>query len=223
MATATLGNLTAIIALLITVATAASDAPPGTGYTNHTVGGAAGWFFNGTANTSATNYSSWAGSLAFNLGDFLIFNTNSNTTVIQTYNDTTYLSCTMDDAEDDDTTQYNGGSTQFGDKMTVAVPLTIEGPNYYFSDANDGVQCQQGMAFEIQVKHGLGLPPSLNQPPPPPYIEPPGPDSVQSPPVSISQNGAIRGGANVGGVLCALLTVCAGWEGMVFCMFVLVR
>lgn len=71
MATATLGNLTAIIALLITAATAASDAPPGTGYTNHTVGGAAGWFFNGTANTSATNYSSWVATLTFNLGDFL--------------------------------------------------------------------------------------------------------------------------------------------------------
>lgn len=30
-------------------------------------------------------------------------------------------------------------------------PLTIEGHNYFFSDADDGFQCQQGMPFEIVV------------------------------------------------------------------------
>ena len=119
------------------------------------------------------------------LGDYLIFNTNSNRTVIQTDNKTTYLSCTMDES-DSGTIEYNGGSSNFSQPLTIAVPLTIEGPNYYFSDAEDGVQCQQGLSFEINVKHGLGLPPSLNQPPPPPYIEPPGPDTAQVPPDAVA-------------------------------------
>lgn len=105
--------------------------------------------------------------------------------MIQTYNETTYRSCTIDDAEDDDTFQFFGGTTEFGKELTVVVPLTIEGPNYYFSDADDGVQCQHGMAFEVAVSHGQGLPASLSQPPPPPYIEPPSADS-ESPPVTVT-------------------------------------
>jgi hypothetical protein len=58
----------AIIAVLITAAT--SQAPP-IRYINHTVGDNAGWFFNSTTNTTATNYSSWAASQTFNLGDYL--------------------------------------------------------------------------------------------------------------------------------------------------------
>jgi hypothetical protein len=58
----------AIIAVLITAAT--SQAPP-IRYINHTVGDNAGWFFNSTTNTTAANYSSWAASLTFNLGDYL--------------------------------------------------------------------------------------------------------------------------------------------------------
>lgn len=68
---------------------------------------------------------------------------------------------------------YSQGNQQFGQPLTVAVPLTIEGANYFFSDASDGVQCENGMAFGINVSHGVGLPPNLNQPPPPPYVEPP--------------------------------------------------
>ena len=74
MATSTMANLTVMIALLIAAATAASNAPapaPVTGYTNHTVGGTVGWFFNSTTNTSATNYSTWAATQTFNLGDYL--------------------------------------------------------------------------------------------------------------------------------------------------------
>ncbi|KAG4937098.1 hypothetical protein AAZX31_18G204600 [Glycine max] len=168
--------------LLITVVSAAE-----TGYHNHTVGGAAGWSFNSTTNTTATNYSSWASTQTFDLGDYLIFNTNSNQTVVQTYNKTTYLNCTADDS-DNGTFVYNGGSRGFGEALTVAVPLTIVGPNYFFSDAGDGVQCQHGLAFEIAVLRGLGLPPSLNQPPPPPYQEPPGPDAAQSPPITVAQS-----------------------------------
>lgn len=102
-----------------------------------------------------------------------VFNTNTNQTVIQTYNETTYNSCTTDDALDSDTFQYYGGKNEFGSAMTIAVPLTINSTQYYFSESDDGEQCQQGMAFMIKVDHGLGLPPSLNQPPPPAYVQPP--------------------------------------------------
>ncbi|KAK7294966.1 hypothetical protein RJT34_17866 [Clitoria ternatea] len=175
------------IAAYITVfAVLVSTAAAATGYHNHTVGGGVGWSFNSTTDTSATNYSSWASTQTFDLGDFLIFNSNSNQTVIQTYNKTSYLSCTADDS-DNGTFVYDGGSSGFGEALTIAVPLTLVGPNYFFSDADDGVQCRRGLAFEIDVQRGLGLPPSLNHPPPPPYIEPPGPDAAQSPPIMIAQ------------------------------------
>ncbi|KAK8477833.1 hypothetical protein V6N11_061144 [Hibiscus sabdariffa] len=189
-----------LLGLLFTTATVA------TAYTNHTVGGDFGWFFHSKTNTSATNYTSWAANQTFNLGDYLIFRTSTNQTVIQTYNETTYQSCSTDDALDTDTFQYDGGSPQFDQSLTIAVPLTIEGVNYYFSDGDDGVQCQRGMAFEILVRHGNGLPPSLNQPPPPPYVEPPG-DPAQSPPVTINggspalNNKASAGGSDTGAML----------------------
>lgn len=143
-----------------------------------------------------------------------VFNTSTNQSVIQTYNETTYRNCSFDDSENDDTFSFSVGSNQFGQLLTVAVPLTIEGRNYYFSDADDGIQCQQGMAFEINVKHGSGLPPSLNQPPPPPYVEPPSSgDDSQSPPVTIaantppSDNGVMRAaGANVRWVVAYVLS-----------------
>ncbi|XP_004492656.1 early nodulin-like protein 18 [Cicer arietinum] len=171
-----------VVVLFTTISAVAAA----TGYRNHTVGGTAGWFFNATSNTSATNYSSWASTQTFSLGDYLIFNTNSNQSVILTYNKTSYLNCTTDDS-DNDTFIYSSESYPFNESLTFPVPLTIVGPNYFFSDANEGVQCQHGLAFEIEVQHGLGLPPSLNQPPPPPYIEPPGPDSAQSPPITVAQ------------------------------------
>ncbi|KAL3814894.1 hypothetical protein ACJIZ3_016162 [Penstemon smallii] len=177
-----------VVALLINVAVASDT------YTNHTVGGDAGWFFNSTTNTTSADYKAWATNQTFGLGDFLIFNTNTNQTVIQTFNQTTYGSCTIDDSLDTDTFQYDGVSNQNGDAVTIPVPLTIEGTQYYFSAAEDGEQCQQGMAFQINVTHGLGLPPSLNQPPPPPYVQPPGPaDEGQSPPVAVATNAPNRG------------------------------
>ncbi|KAK7394864.1 hypothetical protein VNO78_15405 [Psophocarpus tetragonolobus] len=183
-----------VFALVVTAVSAAT-----TGYHNHTVGGAAGWFFNSTTYTPATNYSSWASTQTFDLGDYLIFNTNSNQTVVQTYNKTTYLNCTTDDS-DNGTFVYDGGNSRFGEALTVAVPLTIVGPNYFFSDASDGIQCQRGLAFEIDVQRGLGLPPNLNQPPPPPYQEPPGPDAAQSPPITVAQSpsgGVFASGADM--------------------------
>lgn len=129
-----------------------------------------------------------------------VFNTNTNQTVIQTYNLTTYEACNADDASDNDTFEYNGGNSAFGERVTIPVPLTFEGLNYYFSDIDDGVQCLNGMRFAVDVKHGAGLPPSLNHPPPPPYVSPPGPGSAQSPPVTVSSpsgNGASWTGTGV--------------------------
>jgi hypothetical protein len=97
---------------------------------------------------------------------FSVFKTSSNQTVIQTYNLTTFKNCSIDDTSYTDTFVYNGGNTVFNQAFTIIVPLTIQGPNYFFSDASDGIQCQHGLAFDINVSRGLGLPPSLNQPPP---------------------------------------------------------
>ncbi|KAJ6729847.1 hypothetical protein OIU85_020725 [Salix viminalis] len=211
MRPATILHLT-IIAVLITAATAQD---PPTKYTNHTVGDNAGWFFNSTTNTTVANYSSWAASQTFNLGDYLIFRTSSNQTVIQTYNLTTFKNCSIDNSSDNDTIVYNGGNTVFDQALVIPVPLTIQGSNYFFSDANDGIQCLYGLAFEINVNRGLGLPPSLNQPPPPQYREPPGPDSA-SPPITIPAGGndGFKNGLSVhviaGAVLFALLAVNGG-------------
>ncbi|KAJ6344289.1 hypothetical protein OIU76_005915 [Salix suchowensis] len=213
-----------LITMAVLVSAAASQAPP-TKYINHTVGDSAGWFFNSTTNTTATNYSSWAGSQTFSLGDYLIFKTSSNQTVIHTYNLTTFRNCSIDDSSSNDTFVYNGGNTVFDQALTIIVPLTIQGPNYFFSDASDGIQCQHGLAFEINVNRGLGLPPSLNQPPPPTYREPPGPDSA-SPPVTIpageegTGNSGFKKGASVQVIACvclfALLAVIGGDRGGIF-------
>jgi len=92
---------------------------------------------------------------------FLQFLTqNTNQTVIQTYNKTTYDSCTTDDSLDTYTFQYDGGSNDFGSAVVISVPLTIEGIQHYFSDADDGTQCHNGMAFQIKVDHGTTEPQS---------------------------------------------------------------
>ncbi|XP_058222425.1 early nodulin-like protein 18 [Rhododendron vialii] len=194
---ATMAYLTLIA---LSIAAAAATPAAATTYTNYTVGGAAGWLFNESTTTCSANYSSWAANQTFDLGDYLIFYTNSNVTVIQTYNLTTYQSCSTDNALDTDTFQYGGGDENFGVAETISVPLTIEGPNYFFSDADDGVQCKQGMAFEIVVNYGLGLPPSLNQPPPPPYTAPPTPPSSDdsSPTIAVQPiGGGFRACANL--------------------------
>ena len=57
------------VLLLLQMASAASDSLPP--YTNHTVGGPAGWLFNANSNNPSANYSIWAANQTFNLGDFL--------------------------------------------------------------------------------------------------------------------------------------------------------
>eukprot|EP01018_Ginkgo_biloba_P011958 Gb_10362 [translate_table: standard] len=151
-------------------------------YENHTVGGTAGWFF--TNNASVVDYSKWAGTQRFSLGDYLIFHTNANHSVIQTYNETTYKKCDYDNAEDDDTDVWLAvDPTKKGNRLTVSVPLTIEGPNYFFSNALDRIECMNGLKFQIKVAHGQGLPAALTHPPPPPFTEQ---NSASPPPVDNS-------------------------------------
>jgi len=164
----------AVMAMLASPAAAqaqgAPSASPAPAYKNHTVGGADGWFFNATSNTTSGNYSSWAATETFSLGDYLIFKTNDNSSVVATTNSTTYSLC--DPSEDDGQETYiygvgGGGTGGPEEDEVMAVPLIYEGTYYLFSEANGGAQCQQGMRFEIKVAYGRGLPPDLAHPPPP--------------------------------------------------------
>ncbi|RWW27629.1 hypothetical protein GW17_00007933 [Ensete ventricosum] len=214
-----------VLFMVVSFTTSAADSPPAPPYTNHTVGGAAGWFFNSTSNSSVTNYSDWASTQNFFLGNYLstkylllllspfwiegetrnapskshfwsinrlkfrscaVFNTDSSNTVMQTLNATTYALCNFTDDNGDDTTFYFDGGAGPKAGVTVPVALTEEGVSYFFSAADGGAQCLQGMRFRITVAHGRGLPPSLNQPPPPPFVEvaPPPPEIMVTPSIS---------------------------------------
>lgn len=95
----------------------------------------------------------------------IVFNTDKNHSVVQTYNETTYKHCDYDNAADNDTTEWSAGQPEFDNAaVTVAVPLIKEGPTYFFSGDYDGEQCQHGQHFKITVVHGQGLPPSLKPP-----------------------------------------------------------
>lgn len=91
-----------------------------------------------------------------------VFNTDTNHSVIQTYNLTTYKNCDYNDAEEDDTIHWStlepAVTTQ---EASIAVPLLKEGMTYFFSGDYDGEQCKHGQQFKINVTHGQGLPNSL--------------------------------------------------------------
>ncbi|CAJ1971238.1 unnamed protein product [Sphenostylis stenocarpa] len=133
-------------------------------YKNYTVGDALGWFDN--TEKSNVNYQKWADTKEFTLGDFLIFNTDTNHSVVETYNFTTYKECDYDDAQDKDTIQWSASdpSNTQTRPVTVAVPLMKEGMTYFFSGDYDGDQCRSGQHFKINVTYGQGLPKSLKSP-----------------------------------------------------------
>ncbi|XP_062082326.1 early nodulin-like protein 18 [Humulus lupulus] len=145
-------------------------------YKNYTVGDSLGWYDKSEKPT--VNYQKWADGKNFSLGDFLIFNTNTNHTVVQTFNETTYKLCDYDDASDKDTTQWITAdpSNTATSPITVAVPLLKEGKTFFFSGDYDGDQCIAGQRFQISVAHGKGLPKSLQEP----TDDSPGPVSPQS-------------------------------------------
>lgn len=130
-------------------------------YKNYTVGDSLGWFDN--LEKPSVNYQKWVSGKQFSLGDFLIFNTDNNHSVIQTYNFTTYKYCDYDDAQDSDTVQWSASDPSATEphSVAVAVPLVKEGMTYFFSSDYDGEQCKNGQHFKINVTYGQGLPKNL--------------------------------------------------------------
>ncbi|CAM8886710.1 hypothetical protein QQ045_025664 [Rhodiola kirilowii] len=130
-------------------------------YQNYTVGDTLGWFDN--LEKPDINYQKWADSHSFSLGDFLIFNTDNNHSVVQTHNATVYALCDADDAALNDTYEWSSAdpSATTPHPVTVPVPLITEGPIFFFSGDYDGEQCLNGQHFKINVTHGRGLPDSL--------------------------------------------------------------
>ncbi|XP_065878073.1 early nodulin-like protein 18 [Euphorbia lathyris] len=133
-------------------------------YKNYTVGDSLGWFDN--TEKPNLNYQKWAASKNFSLGDFLLFNTNTNHSVVQTYNETVYELCDDNGSEGNDTIEWSNldPSNTATQLVTVPVPLLKEGTSYFFSSDYDGDQCKNGMHFKINVTHGRGLPESLKSP-----------------------------------------------------------
>ncbi|KAL2535939.1 early nodulin-like protein 18 [Forsythia ovata] len=108
-------------------------------YKNYTVGDSLGWY--DTIEKPNVDYPKWASSKNFSLGDFLIFNTDNNHSVIQTYNFTTYKLCDYEDALDNDTIQWSSDdpSSTTPHPVSVAVPLIKVGMTYFFSSDYDGL------------------------------------------------------------------------------------
>ncbi|KAJ4879006.1 early nodulin-like protein 18 [Raphanus sativus] len=127
-------------------------------YKNYTVGESKGWF--DIQERPSVNYQKWADSKSFSLGDFLVFNTDSNHSVVQTYDFKTYKSCDYINNEDNSTREWSAAkpSAKSPVPVTVKVPLVKEGSNYFFSGNYDGEQCKFGQHFMINVTHGQGLP-----------------------------------------------------------------
>lgn len=107
-----------------------------------------------------------------------VFKTDSNHSVIQTYNFTTYKLCDFDDALSNDTTQWSSTdpSAASPNPVYLPVPLLKVGMTYFFSSDYDGEQCKNGQHFKINVTYGQGLPKSLKEP----SDEAPGPADPES-------------------------------------------
>ncbi|TVU22708.1 hypothetical protein EJB05_32425 [Eragrostis curvula] len=164
-------SLLLCLAVAVVVAPRAADA-----WKNYTVGEDKGWYDGLTL--PGVDYQEWADGKNFSLGDFLIFNTDKNHSVVQTRNNTLFKSCDYYDSGLDDTVEWSAAAPEFSkDAVTVAVPLLKEGRTYFFSGNYDGEQCENGQRFAIDVAHGQGLPPDL-RPPAAPAPGPAAPDGV---------------------------------------------
>ncbi|CAL4976781.1 unnamed protein product [Urochloa decumbens] len=164
------------LAVAVAVAALAGAAPRGAdAYKNYTVGDDKGWYDDLTH--PGVDYQAWADDIKnFSLGDFLIFNTDKNHSVVQTQNGTLYKSCDYNDSGPDDTVEWSAAAPEFSkDAVTVAVPLLKEGRTYFFSGNYDGEQCENGQRFAIDVAHGQGLPPDLR----PPAADAPAPSAAK--------------------------------------------
>ncbi|XP_068660296.1 early nodulin-like protein 18 [Aristolochia californica] len=156
-------------------------------YKNYTVGDDLGWF--DKLRKPDVDYQKWSAGKNFSLGDYLIFNTDTNHSVIQTYNITTYRQCDHEDAEEDDTIDWSGGvPSSTAEPVSVAVPLLKIGTTYFFSGNYDGEQCKNGQHFKINVVHGQGLPNSLKTPTPDSPAPTSSDDDVSTPDTAIPSN-----------------------------------
>ncbi|KQK03975.1 blue copper protein [Brachypodium distachyon] len=151
------GLQTAVPCLFVMAAVLSAGAVEG--YKNYTVGEGKGWYDGG-----AVDYQAWADGYNFSLGDFLIFNTDKNHSVVQTRNETLYKSCDYENSGPEDTVDWSAAPEFSKDAVTAAVPLLKEGDTYFFSGNYDGEQCLGGQRFAIAVAHGQGLPPDLRPP-----------------------------------------------------------
>ncbi|XP_021911504.1 blue copper protein [Carica papaya] len=177
--------------LLIIVVCFCGSISPVKAYKNYTVGDSLGWF--DSLEKPGVDYQEWADGKHFSLGDFLIFNTDNNHSVVQTYNFTTYKLCDDYDALGNDTIDWLAAdpSAISPQPVTVAVPLVKEGMNYFFSGYYDGEQCEYGQRFKINVTHGQGLPQSLKSPAeesPAPYSPQAGDDDESAPDTIVPSN-----------------------------------
>lgn len=118
---------------------------------------------------------------------FIVFNTDNNHSVVQTYNSTAYKLC---DDSSDDTTQWSAADPSNTDThaVTVSVPLVKEGMIYFFSSDYDGEQCQNGQRFQINVTHGQGLPKDEDQAPGPVTPDSGGTDDEAAPDTIVPSN-----------------------------------
>uniref|UniRef100_A0A5B7BTA1 Putative plastocyanin-like domain protein n=1 Tax=Davidia involucrata TaxID=16924 RepID=A0A5B7BTA1_DAVIN len=130
-------------------------------YKNYTVGDSLGWYDN--LRKPNANYRKWVAGKNFSLGDFLIFNTDNNHSVVQTYNFNTYKHCDYNNAQENDTIEWSAAepSSTTPHAVSVAIPLLKVGKTYFLSGDYDGEQCQHGQHFKINVTYGQGLPESL--------------------------------------------------------------
>src|SRR5947207_1707981 len=92
------------------------------------------------------------------------FKTDTGNTVVHTTNATTYRLC---GAGVGDVAGAGSSSWWKPEEAFLAVMLTTEGANYFFSDTWNGEHCRNGMRFEVAVAHGRVLPSVL-----PEYYEP---------------------------------------------------
>lgn len=95
--------------------------------------------------------------------------------MIQTYNRTTYRLCSLDQDYGNLTSQWtsdaaDGGGAGRGEDL-IPVSLKEDGENYFFSSADGGAQCRNGMRFHIMVLQRQGQPsPSPSPAAPPPFV-----------------------------------------------------
>ncbi|PIN16912.1 hypothetical protein CDL12_10436 [Handroanthus impetiginosus] len=157
-------KLSGLLLFTLFLLTVMSFSLPVEAYKNYTVGDSLGWY--DVLEKPHVDYQKWAADKNFSLGDFLIFNTDNNHSVIQTYNFTTYKLCDSSDAPENDTIEWSSAnpSSTTPYPVSVSVPLLKVGMTYFFSSDYDGEQCQNGQHFKIKVTYGRGLPPSLRSP-----------------------------------------------------------